>query len=219
MGAVEAMELEKKKDIGSLSNKIGGVIFLALILNKIILACINAAFKIPESTIPAIAPLITFFSFVIPSMFILKIKPKKMISKSSNELEGIKNILPLLVFLTSINCIFSLGFNYLSGIGKVANVVLKGAFGEGVFVIIGIGTAAIFEEIIFRGIILENLKKYGELFAIIVSAVIFGLMHGIRFGHSFIAGLILGFIYVITGTKDFNYKNLDSRKNAHFYVC
>lgn len=36
----------------------------------------------------------------------------------------------------------------------------------------------IFEEFIFRGVILKSLEKYGKCFAIIVSALLFGLMHG-----------------------------------------
>ncbi len=37
--------------------------------------------------------------------------------------------------------------------------------------------APIFEELLFRGIMLNRLKKYGELFACIVSGVLFGLIH------------------------------------------
>lgn len=35
----------------------------------------------------------------------------------------------------------------------------------------------ILEELIFRGVLLEGLRKYGNLFGIIMSAVLFGLMH------------------------------------------
>lgn len=35
----------------------------------------------------------------------------------------------------------------------------------------------ILEELIFRGVLLEGLKKYGNLFGIIMSSVLFGLMH------------------------------------------
>jgi len=38
--------------------------------------------------------------------------------------------------------------------------------------------APITEELLFRGVILQRLQKYGKLFAIIISAVLFGAFHG-----------------------------------------
>ena len=61
--------------------------------------------------------------------------------------------------------------------------------------------APIFEEIVYRGIILEQLsKRYGMATSIIISALIFGLVHwnfhqGVN---TFFVGLILGFIYLKT---------------------
>lgn len=54
------------------------------------------------------------------------------------------------------------------------------------------------EEFAFRGIILGSLRQYGDGFAILVSSVLFGLMHA-NFGQTpfaFIVGLILGFLTV-----------------------
>ncbi|MEE0914275.1 MAG: type II CAAX endopeptidase family protein [Ruminococcus sp.] len=52
------------------------------------------------------------------------------------------------------------------------------------------------EEFAFRGVLMGSLRKYGDAFAIIVSAVIFGAMHGniIQIPFAFILGLIFGFI-------------------------
>lgn len=59
---------------------------------------------------------------------------------------------------------------------------------------------AILEEAVFRGCVLRLLRPYGEWFAIVVSAVVFGLMHGnIRqIPFAIIVGLVLGWLYVIT---------------------
>lgn len=54
------------------------------------------------------------------------------------------------------------------------------------------------EEFAFRGIILGSLRQYGDGFAILVSSVLFGLIHA-NFGQipfAFIGGLILGFLTV-----------------------
>ncbi|MDR2157075.1 MAG: CPBP family intramembrane metalloprotease [Clostridiales Family XIII bacterium] len=52
------------------------------------------------------------------------------------------------------------------------------------------------EEILFRGVALRVLLRYGRNFAIVVSAALFGFYHAnfLQFGHSFAIGLILGYI-------------------------
>lgn len=56
------------------------------------------------------------------------------------------------------------------------------------------------EEFLFRGLILSNLMPYGKGLAIIISSVLFGLMHGnfYQFLYTTVAGIILGVIYVMT---------------------
>lgn len=56
--------------------------------------------------------------------------------------------------------------------------------------------APIFEEFIYRGAVLRSLEKYGRWFAILVSSILFGLMHG-NFYQVFMAtgvGIILGYL-------------------------
>lgn len=59
---------------------------------------------------------------------------------------------------------------------------------------------AVLEEAVFRGCVLRVLRPYGDGFALIVSAILFGLMHGnIRqIPFAVIVGLILGWLYVTT---------------------
>lgn len=54
------------------------------------------------------------------------------------------------------------------------------------------------EEFAYRGIVLGSLRQYGDGFAILVSSVLFGLMHVnfLQTPCTFIAGLILGFLTV-----------------------
>lgn len=56
--------------------------------------------------------------------------------------------------------------------------------------------APVFEEFLYRGAVLRSFEKYGRRFAIVVSAMLFGLMHG-NFYQIFMAagiGLILGYL-------------------------
>ena len=61
---------------------------------------------------------------------------------------------------------------------------------------------ALCEEFLFRGCILSNLLPYGKATAIFASAVLFSMMHGnvAQFFYTFIAGLVLGAVYVETGS-------------------
>ena len=56
----------------------------------------------------------------------------------------------------------------------------------------------IIEEIIYRGILLEQLRKDGDEFAIIVSAVVFAMGHFKSSLYVIFAGVFLGIIYVVT---------------------
>ena len=61
---------------------------------------------------------------------------------------------------------------------------------------------AFIEEFVFRGVIMQPLRKYGDWFAIITSAVVFGALHGniLQIPFAVIAGIALGYVSVVTGT-------------------
>lgn len=59
---------------------------------------------------------------------------------------------------------------------------------------------ALIEELVFRGCVLRLLRSYGDWFAVVISAVLFGLMHGNlrQLPFATFVGLILGWLYVAT---------------------
>ena len=61
---------------------------------------------------------------------------------------------------------------------------------------------AVLEEAVFRGCVLRVLRPYGDGFAVVISAILFGLMHGnIRqIPFATLVGLILGWLYVTTNS-------------------
>ena len=61
---------------------------------------------------------------------------------------------------------------------------------------------ALMEEFAFRGVILQTLRKYGDWFAIVCSAVLFGAVHGnlTQLPFAIVAGLALGYCAVVTGS-------------------
>ena len=61
---------------------------------------------------------------------------------------------------------------------------------------------ALCEEFAFRGIVLGLLKRFGNLFAVMVSSLLFALMHGnfVQIPFAFLVGLGLGYITVVSGS-------------------
>jgi membrane protease YdiL (CAAX protease family) len=56
--------------------------------------------------------------------------------------------------------------------------------------------APVFEEILFRGLLLRTLLPYGKKFAIVITAILFGVFHGnlAQTSFAFCVGLILGYV-------------------------
>lgn len=59
---------------------------------------------------------------------------------------------------------------------------------------------ALAEELVFRGYVLRSLRPYGDGFAVVVSSVLFGLMHGnvSQIPFALCVGLVIGWLYVST---------------------
>ena len=61
--------------------------------------------------------------------------------------------------------------------------------------------APVLEELLFRKLIIDRIRGYGEKFAIFISALSFGLLHGNfeQFFYTFAIGLLFGYVYTKTG--------------------
>ena len=68
------------------------------------------------------------------------------------------------------------------------------------FLIVGIG-APLLEEIFYRKLVIDRLRDFGDLPAILISALLFGLLHGNipQFIYATLMGLVFGYIYLYTG--------------------
>lgn len=74
-----------------------------------------------------------------------------------------------------------------------------GLVGEVVYAIVISLVPAIMEEFAMRGIVLGSLRKYGTAFAIIVSSMLFGLLHGnlVQIPFAFALGCVLAYVDVV----------------------
>ena len=61
---------------------------------------------------------------------------------------------------------------------------------------------ALVEEFALRGVMLQSLRKYGDAFAVIASAILFGIMHGnmTQAPFAFILGAVLAILVIMTGS-------------------
>lgn len=61
---------------------------------------------------------------------------------------------------------------------------------------------ALVEELIFRGIIMQTLRKFGDGFALLVSSVVFAVMHRnlVQGPNAFLMGLVIGYFVMYTGS-------------------
>lgn len=112
---------------------------------------------------------------------------------------------PLMIFSTfAINFISTIiqeiiGVTFTTG---VEDPKILGA--EGIFIAV-LSTAvlpAILEEVVVRGIIMQPLRRFGDKFAIVASALIFGIMHGnmVQIPYTIVAGLFMGYLAIATGS-------------------
>ncbi len=105
---------------------------------------------------------------------------------------GAQLVFQLLAWLqeTILNCF---GLSILTAMESAAGIPQS----LSMFLYSGFG-APIAEEILFRGLILRSMQPYGKRFAILGSAILFGLFHGnlVQSPYAFAIGLILGYVTV-----------------------
>ncbi len=98
-------------------------------------------------------------------------------------------------FITNIMWIFtSASGTAPSPQSSVGNIVIM--------LITSVLVPAFFEELFFRGLILTNLLPVGKSFAIVMSALIFGIIHGNigQIPFATLSGVVLGWLYVESGS-------------------
>ena len=85
------------------------------------------------------------------------------------------------------------------------NLVLNTSMWVRILVVVIIGPLV--EEFIFRRLLIDRMRDYGEKLAIFTSALMFGLFHGnlSQFFYAFALGLVFGYIYTRTGRLRYSY--------------
>lgn len=132
--------------------------------------------------------------------------------KLGNSFKGVMPMLPLLLL-----ALYKIPYHFISG-GEAINAITISVL------LIGLAPA-VFEEVLFRGIFISNLKKkYNSPMAVVlISAVVFSLVHLTNIGGmdvlslllqlimAFVTGIVFGAIYLYT-------EDLASVIIAHFAI-
>ena len=182
-----------------------GIILLSQIV--IMIAFGEAAEKILNSDLYIWgSQIVAMYIIAFPTLFLItRSTPRKVKPKSKMDIEELFMlffIAQLVSFVGSfISNIINSFFSIILGrdvSGGVSELIMDTPIWIVILVAVVIGP--IFEELIFRRILMDRLSPFGEKFAIITSSVAFGLFHG-NFDQVIYAtalGIILGYVYSVT---------------------
>ncbi len=116
----------------------------------------------------------------------------------------LSNLVPLVLMGTAVCMVANLATNIVAqnfSLFGIENTVVfdhsSASTVENIIYAIAVSVVPAFaEEFAFRGVLMGTLRKFGDSFAIIASAVIFGCMHGniVQIPFAFILGLFLAYV-------------------------
>ncbi len=198
-----------KKDFRKYGFVVGVAIILFIVLQLVLTVIITPVISVLNiNNIDLITNILVFIlSLIIPTLFVMSYIPKTNKPKEKIDFKlSIKSILIAVPIVAIVQILLTvllekLGLNY-NIIDKIdlydnSSIISKILF----FIQIAI-LPAIFEELFIRKAILNYSKKFGNIFAIISSALIFSLIH-LNISQSifaFIMGIILAIIAIKTNS-------------------
>ncbi len=157
--------------------------------------------------ISGLASLITFFGVAIIYSIIAKVDFSKTFPL---EKLGFKLTFLLCTFGLAVAMVANYVANMMIGVFDMFGIdayvdieyVCDGPIDVLLFYVTVALLPALVEEFAFRGVILGKLRKHSDSLAVLISGVMFGLMHGnfTQIPFAFVVGLVLGYITVKTNS-------------------
>ncbi len=209
------MELYNKIELRKTSNGIGFYIFTIILTMYFVSFAASFISSLTSGSLSNIAILLIDNMATIVSMFIIGIFYCMLSRTELNNVMPFKKINGSLLFKT-VTIALAVAFIsdyfteiFVSGVSLfgIENKVEMSYKSNGVIDnILYIFSIAVLppltEEFAFRGIVLGKLRKFGDSFAILMSALLFGLLHGniIQIPFAFIIGIVFGFITIKTSS-------------------
>ncbi|MBE6787095.1 MAG: CPBP family intramembrane metalloprotease [Ruminococcaceae bacterium] len=217
-------QFEERKEIKKLSNTIGASLLVLLGLSLGIMLVLRAVFTVlalfgmnvsfdivnNPAFLQFLQVVLSISTFTIPFVLFFKIKGYRISSLVRFKLPKKEDVLPFGLLGVSFCSFANIATSFMGSFFESFGIKYEVDFGEKPsgflgFMLTVIATAivpALVEEFACRGIVMGSLRKYGDMFAIVCSSVVFGVMHGNfqQIPFAFLTGLCLGFIAVKTKT-------------------
>ena len=220
--SLEQQKKEEIKKIKKSSNVIGAAFIVLWLMPDILNSLLSDILKIIGPTPEAVAlfgdpafmmvmqTIYSLLMFTLPFL-ILPIGHGKKISEFAFIRKPRRKLfLPFVFIGVGISAFANLATNKLGAIFQGFGIEFYAPdinFPEGVFgfilsMLAVAVTPALVEEFATRGMTLSAAKQYGEDFGILVSALLFALMHGnlVQIPFAFIMGIVIGFAVIKTGS-------------------
>lgn len=150
---------------------------------------------------------VSMYGIAMPlSLLLYRMVPATKIPRRNMEPAVFVGVVGICFLCTFVGNYLGNQINYLIGalIGKLpenqlAQTTSQMAFGWNL--IFTVLLAPIFEEIFFRKLLLDRIVQYGELPAVLISGIVFGLIHGnlYQFFYAAMVGILFGYVYLKTG--------------------
>ncbi len=158
--------------------------------------------------------ILTCISIGIPFLYVyLSLKKEKLLDVLPFGTTYNKEAAIYLVMMLLPVMVFSaIGINYISSFfqgmvgvefeSSVSEMKLNGIWGTLLGTVAIALVPAIIEETAIRGIVMQPLRKFGDKFAIVASALLFACMHGnmVQIPYTIIGGILLGYLAIATGS-------------------
>lgn len=209
------MELQTKVNHKKVFSKIGLAVFTSMLLVNIIQGVFFGIIGVVNQellTAPWISYVgiaISFYLIGFPVFYFMVKKLPEVEKRESNTL-GIAKIIKLFLMSYSVAYIVNLLTNLIMMLiavikgSEIVNPlvgVLEGSNWFWSLIFVGI-LSPIIEEIMFRGVMLNKLRGYGDKIAIITTAVLFGFFHAnfSQFFYAVALGIIFAYVTLKTGT-------------------
>ncbi len=147
------------------------------------------------------------FAIIYPIMYLaVRSLPKHQIEKKRLGIGGFIACYCISVAIMYISNLTGLVLNgligRLTGIGSVNPIFdVVGTMSPVMQIVVVAILAPIFEELLFRKFLIDRTVKYGEVSAMLLSGIMFGMSHGnlAQFVYATALGMFFAFIYIRTG--------------------
>lgn len=204
MSFLKDMEISKRN-----IDKVGIFKAILIIVISICIESIGFLFQICIKDLCSAGPYLNFLVEILFKFLAVMIILKLFSEKSEEDFEYSKPNFKYFLFTCIIIIGFRLFYEYSIGgfVNKIElNPMIQKTFEElaasPIILILSVTVVApVFEEVIFRGIILNGMfRKLNSKVAIVISALLFALMHMnlVQGINAFLLGILLGYIYLKT---------------------